>query len=103
MYSRYPGSILSDNDAFPIFLSASNRLDNITLRLFQTGVLQIGRYKRDINIAEIRSKKERSEQFQILSMQWFDRVLNSRNHREGQIVFGRYWDDVIYPIILEIM
>ena len=102
MYSRYPGSILSDNDAFPIFLSTSNRLDNITLRLFQSGVLQIGRYKRDINIAEIRSKKERSEQFQILSMQWFDRVLNSRNHREGQIVFGRYWDDVIYPIILEI-
>ena len=102
MYSRYPGSILSDNHAFPIFLSTSNRLDNITLRLFQTGVLQIESYQREINIAEIRSKKERSEQFQILSMQWFDTVLNSRNHREGQIVFGRCWDNVIYPIILEI-
>lgn len=102
MYSRYPGSIFLDNHSFPIFLATSNRLDNITSRLFHTGILQIGRYQREMNIAEMRSEKERSEQFQILSMQWFDRVLNSRNHREGQIVFGRYWDDVIYPIILEI-
>jgi len=102
MYSRYPGSILLENHLFPIFLSTSDRLDSITSRLFHTGILQIGGYKGQINISEIKSEKERSEQFQILSMQWFDRVLNSRNHREGQTVFGRYWDDVIYPIILEI-
>lgn len=102
MYSRIPGSILSDNSQYPIFSSTSDRLDQMTLGLFQTGILQIGKFEREISINEMKAEKERSEQFQILSMQWFTTVLDTRKFRESQIVFDRYWNDVVYPIIREI-
>lgn len=102
MYSRFPGSILSDNFQYPILSSTSDRLDRMTLRLFQTGILEIGKFERKISLNGMRAVKERSEQFQILSMQWFSRVLDTRKFRESQIVFGRYWNDFVYPIILEI-
>ena len=102
MYSRYPSSILFDNHSYPVFSIKSKNLDSLTSRLFHTGMLHIGKCQIRLSATEIKSEKERSEQFQILSMQWFDRVIGSRGHRQGQIVFGRYWDDVIYPIICEI-
>lgn len=102
MYSRYPSSILFDNHSYPVFSMKSKKLDSLTSRLFHSGRLEIGKYQRKLSIAEIKLEKDRSEQFQILSMQWFDRVINSRGHRQGQIVFGRYWEDIIYPIICEI-
>lgn len=102
MYSQYPGSLFGENQDYPILTAPSKSLDALTTRLFQTGILRIGSFETILNLEQIKSEKERAHQFQLLSFQWLNRIIDTREYRESQVVFGRYWEKVLYPLIVEI-
>jgi hypothetical protein len=102
VYSQYPSSVFSENQEFPLFTNKSETLDALTAHLFQTGILRIGGFDTMLDLDQFRFEKDRSHQFQLLSFQWFNRIINTRGHRESQVVFGRYWEKVLYPLIVEI-
>ena len=102
MYSQYPCSLFGENQDYPILTAPSKSLDALTTRLFQTGILRIGSFETILNLEQIKSEKERAHQFQLLSFQWLNRIIDTREYRESQVVFGRYWEKVLYPLIVEI-
>lgn len=91
--------VLHDNPDFPIFASPSKKVDDITLGLFNSGKLIIGQKEIQLSLDNLKIERERSHQFQLLSFQWLNRVIDCRNFEEGAIVLQRYWSDVLRPLI----
>ena len=92
-------SLLRDNEQFPIFTTKSKHVDGTTLELCESGILRIGKNEIFLTFENLKMEKERSHQFQLLSFQWLNRILDSRDHEEGKIAFQRYWDSVLEPLI----
>ena len=91
--------VLHDNPDFPIFASPSKKVDDITLGLFNSGKLIIGQKEIQLSLENLKIERERSHQFQLLSFQWLNRVIDCRGFEEGATVLQRYWSDVLKPLI----
>lgn len=94
--------LLDDNPNFPIFTSASKKVDEVTLGLFNSGILITGHNEIQLSLDEIMSERERSHQFQLLSFQWLNRIIDCRGFEEGKNVLQRYWPTVLEPLITTI-
>jgi hypothetical protein len=94
--------LLYDNPDFPIFTSPSKKVDDLTLGLFNSGILITGRNEILLSLDNLKSERERSHQFQLLSFQWLNRIIDCRGFEEGSTVLQRYWPTVLEPLILAI-
>lgn len=90
MVNKRKEIILHDNAKFPIFASSSKKVDDITHRLFNTGILITGQYEIQLSLDNLMSERERSHQFQLLSFQWLNRIIDCRGFEEGATVLQRY-------------
>jgi len=69
MVEQKKTSLLRDNEQFPIFTTKSKHVDGTTLELYESGILRIGKNEIFLTFENLKTEKERSHQFQLLSFQ----------------------------------